>query len=109
MKITALSVLFLAAGALAADYKLTYSCYNKKGGTDGKGGNEAKAAGKVEEALAKKIHEHMDDWSHNKYKGKINDGRHTITVVCNTKADNKKEALDAIEAQAELVKEHKGN
>ena len=107
MKLASIGFLFFVAGALAADYKLTYSCYNKNGGPDGKGNNESKAAGKVSDDLAKKIHEKMDDWSKDKYLGKKNDTRHTITVVCKDKVDSKKEALEAIEAQEKLVKDHK--
>ena len=57
MKLASISFLLFAATALAADYKLTYSCYNKKGGPDGKGNNESKAAGTVDDSLAKNIQE----------------------------------------------------
>lgn len=106
MKLLSVGLLFFASGALALDYKLTYSCYNKNGGVDGKGNNEAKAAGKVDDDLADKIEDKMGEWSEDKYQGKKNTIRHTITVVCKEKVDSKPAALNAIEEQMRIVKEH---
>lgn len=71
------------------------------------GNNEAKLDGKVSDDLADKIEDKMEDWSDNKYQGKKNTIRHTITIVCKDKVDTKTAALDAIADQMRIVKDHK--
>lgn len=107
MKLISVGLLFFVAGTLALDYKITYSCYNKVGGPAMTGNNESKAGGKVSDDLADKIEDKMEEWSDDKYQGKKNTIRHTITIVCKEKVDGQGAALDAIAEQQRIVKDHK--
>ncbi|CZT21318.1 uncharacterized protein RCC_07182 [Ramularia collo-cygni] len=109
MKFLSVGLLFFVAGALASDYLLTYSCYNKTGGINKNGNNESKLAGKVSEDFADKIEDKMEDWSDGKYEAKKKSiGRNTITIVCkNGGVDTKQQALDAVSDQQRIVNSHK--